>query len=102
MPSPSQASCHHPALLWSGGVEEEGFPGARTPSVGLGEGRRGPLRASRTMGTGRLLVVRDVPARGQLHYCKAAGDHRGGDSDQARPLRGGWVGGKSRFTLTML
>lgn len=53
----------------------EGFPGARTPSVGLGEGRRGPQRASWTMRTGRPLVVRDVPARGQLHYCEAAGDY---------------------------
>lgn len=102
MPSPSQVSCHRPVLLWSGGVEVEGFLGARTLSVGLGKGRRGPLRASWTMRTGRPLVVRDMPTKGQLHYCEAAGDYRRGDSDQARPLWGGWVGGKSRSTLTML
>lgn len=38
MPSPSQATCHPPALLWSGGVE--GLPGARTPR-GARQGSKG-------------------------------------------------------------
>lgn len=58
----------------------------------LSEGRRGPLRASLALGTRRTVVRREVPARGQLQFCKAAGDHRGGDSYVARPLWGGWVG----------
>jgi len=67
---------------------QAGWRGSREPGlhVGLGKGRRGPLRASRALGTRRPVVMSEVPARGHSTIAGGRGPQGRGRLPGQAPL----------------